>query len=123
MSVNLKRTIAFIIDLYITIGITMILFVIVYRGNLFRIFDHFFAYMLCVYGLFCLKDLSFKNLSIRKKIFGLEVLHNNNAKPNKITLIIRNVLCFIWPIEAILVLLKNKKIEDFIFKTIVTNTK
>lgn len=70
------------------------------------------------------KDLIFKNASIGKKIMNLQVVTKDNNKPNVIALILRNIfICYIYPISFILILIFNKSLGDFVFKTKVVEVK
>ncbi len=47
----------------------------------------------------------------------IRVVDKNKNLPNILKLIVRNITIFIWPVEAILVLLNKKKIGDRLTKT------
>lgn len=66
--------------------------------------------------LYIFKDLLFKNKSLFKKIFNLEILTVNREKPSFFKLIFRNVLSA-GIINDLLIIKNNKTIGDYIFKT------
>ena len=109
MTLKQKRLLSIAIDyfvcLYIVVPITWIL-------NINYIYQFFLVII-----VFSFKDLVFKNKSIGKRKFGLEILDNNNNIPSKLALYLRNFTAVIWFVEIFLILLFNKRIGDFIFKT------
>lgn len=67
------------------------------------------------------KDLVFRNASIGKKILKLKVVTDEGNKPSVKSMLIRNILFLIWPINGIVILSRGKKIEDtFLHLNVVT---
>lgn len=73
--------------------------------------------LIAYYIIFLSKDLVYKNASIGKKILNIRIVNNDGKEPLKKQLIFRNIFIFLWPIEVILIMINNKKIEDYLFKT------
>lgn len=115
-----KRILAAIIDFYVIIYIYFL------SLNLFNTISYFVlerfgsGIILLIFEfiiLFILKDIVFKNASVGKKLTKIEILKYDGSKPNTFELLFRNIFLFITPIELILILFKNKRIGDMIFKT------
>lgn len=114
-----KRLLAFFIDYFIL----CILFAI--NGGMLLCVDtglipqDFTKYVLFCGGiillliilLFIAKD-AINGQSIGKKLMKIKVVDAHGKTPNIFKLIIRNITIYIWPIEAILVLLNKKKLGD-----------
>lgn len=111
---KIKRLLAMLIDYIIAIIISMIISIIVSRG---RIPFNIDFYMYLGWILFTLKDIVFKNYSIGKKKFGLEIKTEKNDIPNLAIILLRNVSLILLPIEIVLIILFNKRFGDIIFKT------
>ena len=91
-----KRLIAGFIDLIIISFIILPVFWTI--ENIFN-FDELVIYNLFLYIIFSFlffsKDLTFKNMSIGKRIFKLKVLTNIEKTPSAIILFLRNVFLVI----------------------------
>jgi len=109
MLIVIKRLLSDSID-YI-----MILFVFLPISWLYESIGNYQSYLILMALGF--KDMILKNKSICKRIFNLEVLTIDDKIPSKFVLFFRNMTMLIWPIEIVLVLFKNKRIGDIIFKT------
>ncbi len=123
----LRRIVAFLIDFFIIMFVSSFLSTLIFL--IFLIFTEqkselliLSSYILIGYILLLTKDLIFKNASIGKKILRIQILTDNNEMPKKTIIVFRNVLIFLWPISTALLIICNKKIEDFIFKTKVVDT-
>jgi len=119
---KVKRLVAAYIDLIVVTAISMLMILIYSKFDLFKVFYYFNEYLIIAVILYICKDLIFKNKSIGKRAVGIQVLKEDGSIPSSLELILRNVLAFVWPIEVILIIIQNKKIEDMIFKTIITET-
>ncbi len=72
---------------------------------------------LCIiYLLFIGKDI-IGGQSIGKRIAKIKVVDTNGNEPDKFRLFLRNITIFIWPIEAIFILLEKPRIGERITKT------
>lgn len=119
MNQKKKRVLSFLID-YIIILIIIDFIMSLWHLN---VLDYFYHQQFFVIILYLLKDLLFYNASIGKKICGIEILKEDNSIPSTLTLIIRNILLILWPLDFLIVLATDKKICDMIFKTKVVNIK
>ncbi len=132
---KIRRCIAFWIDMFIITSLAMLITGIIsyiisifihysYRIDVFNvaIFYMMNVYMIIAFMLILFKDFTYKNASIGKKLLLLQVLKDNGEIPSKTALIFRNILSFLWPISLIMVLICDKRIEDFIFQTKVVST-
>lgn len=119
----IRRVIAFYIDMLvygfviIMVGVPLLmLFFQLFVGDIIRnVFVNVFYIIFFV--IFSFKDLLYKNASVGKKILHLKVVTDDNKIPCRKTIILRNVLTFIWPVDFIVLLISGKKIEDWVFKT------
>ncbi len=68
-------------------------------------------------GIVISKDLYFKNGSLGKKIFKLEIVTLRNERPTNLVKILRNLTIIIWPIECVLILIGKERIGDRLCKT------
>lgn len=115
---KIKRIFSITIDLFIAMFIGLGIFVII--TEIFNITDKLlynilqFIWMTTVISI---KDLSFKEGSLGKKICQLEITTTNNEKISNLIKILRNLTIFIWPVELLLVLILNKRLGDVIFNT------
>lgn len=91
---KLKRFVALMIDGFIIAT--------VYNLLIYIIFGEFIYLRVLEIGYICLimlRDLTFRNQSIGKKLLNLEVISVEGTKPSILQLILRNVTTIIWPIE------------------------
>jgi uncharacterized RDD family membrane protein YckC len=83
---------------------------------------NFLGFLLMLIGGFIyliLKDLVFRNKSIRKKIMGLHIISDSTkTQPTKRTIMIRNLTWIMFSIDLIIFLIKGKRLGE-----IITNTK
>ena len=68
---------------------------------------------MCIYFF---KDI-INGQSIGKRIMRIRVVDLNGKKPSLFKLVIRNITIFIWPVEALLVLLDKQRLGDRLAKT------
>lgn len=119
---KVKRFVAMIIDQYIVAFIFCLFVLILYR-DIEALIEKIDLYILLAMILMLFKDLIFRNASIGKKLMGIEIRNIDGSIPSILTLIIRNITIIIWPIEAIMIIMCDKKIGDIIFKTDVNYSK
>lgn len=120
---KLKRILAWIIDWNIS-GIPALLYALIFKKivelqglNVIGVLLFVF-FVLSFPAFFVLRDVIFKGQSIAKRIFKLRVVDNEtNTLPETKKLIVRNVFFFIYPVDAIMLLVTNKSLGD-----IATNT-
>lgn len=125
---KLKRILAWIIDWNIS-GIPAILYTFIFReiakgqgvsaiGVLLFVF-----FLLSFPAIFVFRDIIFKGRSIAKRIFNLHVIDKQtNEPPSKQKLMLRNVFFFIYPVDAIMLLVTNQSLGDMVTNTtVVTN--
>lgn len=108
----LKRVIAMLIDFYISLLITLPLFAILLINN-----KNDFIINILIIILLLLKDLTFKNQSIGKKLMKIEIKKLDNSNPKVYELILRNIFLPIWPLGFIMLILVDKTIGDILFNT------
>lgn len=117
-----KRYGAFVIDVIIASLIGYAAFIItlevvyynypdVIESN-FLIANHVYNFVVLL--LIVCKDLVFRNASIGKKILKLKVVTDEGNIPSIKSMILRNLLFLIFPINGIVILSKGKKIEDIL---------
>jgi uncharacterized RDD family membrane protein YckC len=123
-SLKLKRLMAIIIDFILIIFVSTIITTIITFDNFNLSASTFYKiistsiYCILFIAMFISKDLLFKNASLGKKIFGLEIFLENNKIPNKKTIIKRTSFSFpLFPIDIILIILNNKTRGDVRYKT------
>lgn len=118
MGINVKRMIAAIIDFF-AIAMAAMIFVGVFtalkidRTVLGIVYSAFLALLV----LF--KDFVFKNASFGKKLLQLKIVKTDGTKPRFIDLLLRTLTLVIFPVEIILVLVRNKRLGDALAKTAV----
>lgn len=112
-----KRLAAAYIDMYISAAI------VIFIDILLDILNVKFTFPILVLELFVgiifgFKDFVYGNASIGKHLLGFEIVSTSGKKITYTRLFLRNcVFSVIWPIESILILLYNKRLGDYIFKT------
>ena len=119
-----KRIVANIIDVLVCGGAIFIVTIVPLIKEFFLglgrpsgILAYYYAIGLCIiYLLFIGKDI-IGGQSIGKRIAKIKVVDSVGNIPNIIRLFIRNITIFIWPIEAIFILLEKPRIGERITKT------
>lgn len=76
-----------------------------------------FIYYMIAMALIMFKDTIFNNKGIGKSLLNLEIVSYDGTKITIVKTILRNITVIIWPVEAIMIVLFNKRIGDIIFKT------
>ena len=113
-----KRMLAWIID-YNLYGLPAIVYAIIFRKitetqGLNPLYAIIFVILVLSYPvIFVFRDVIFKGRSIAKRILNLQVIDNEtNALPSKQKLVIRNLFFFIYPVDAIILIVTKKSIGD-----------
>ena len=71
-----------------------------------------------------LRNLVFKGKYTLRGVMKLEIIDKNNKTPNKWILTIRDFINYrLFPLNVLLILISNKTIGDYIFKTLVVSKK
>lgn len=103
-----NRILGFAIDFFVVFFSGTMLGIIVMSFNSNLYFDSAMCFMCFWYiGGIMLKDLFGQSLG--KKFAGIEIISNNGKKIPKYKLILRNVTCFMWPIEFLVVSLSENR--------------
>ena len=121
-----KRLLAFIIDFMLFMFAFMFISMFIIYDDYFLFNEQFdkncyIAYVVCliiIIVLFIGKDM-LKGQSLGKRIMKIKVVTIKGESPRIWQCILRNLTFFIWPIEALLLLLDKRKIGDVLAKTIV----
>ena len=116
MTLNKKRFIAFAIDYLIIEGIegtALILAMLIQTETALNIAMIFAAVVEVAY---LLRDV-IGGQSIGKRIMRIKVVDKNGEKASVSRLVLRNITAYIWPVEALLMLLKKERIGDRLAKT------
>lgn len=122
MKIKLKRLVAGYIDFIICCLLgTSISKVITLRNNNFT-FISVSIYAISTIIFIILKDIVFKNASIGKWLFKLEIVKTDETKLRFVDIIKRNVLYIILiPLEVLLLIIHDKRIGDLLAKTLVVS--
>lgn len=117
---KIKRILAAIIDFYIICFLSSA-FVCISTLGKFNI-TPFSVIMYLTFSILLLliKDFAFKNSSIGKKLFKLKIVKIDGTKLTIFDIIKRNIpVIILFPIEAILSIIKKRRIGDVWGKTLV----
>lgn len=131
---KLKNLVVFIFDLYylaliISIIISVLLEKFTFYGtnfykndymatSLIRLKINFYITIFIV----SIRNLVFKGKYTLRGIMNLEIIDKNNKTPNKWILTIRDFINYrLFPLNVLLILIFNKTIGDYIFKTLVVS--
>lgn len=114
-----KRILAMIIDYFILLLLLeIIIYLYSYFNNIDPLFLHNDIEIVIALLMLTLKDLTFKNKSIGKKIMNLEIRYKNDKIPSIIVIFIRDyILICTWIINLLLIILKKTTIGDIICNT------
>lgn len=113
---NVKRLLAGYIDYAIAFALLLVFFVCFTDCR--PTFGLLLLSELVLYVLFIFRDLMFGNASIGKKICRLQVVSVIDEEKAKMSqLILRNITCFILPVEVLLILTNNQRLGDMLAKT------
>lgn len=88
----------------------------------FELFWKMYYIFLLVFMFICFFKDVINGQSIGKRIMKIKVVDLNGNKASLFNLIIRNITIFIWPVEALLVLLNKERLGDRLIYLISDNT-
>ncbi len=118
MKNKLKRLLAGFIDFYISCLFGTVVFDIVTLGKNKYTFISVSIYTISTLAFLLLKDAIFKNASIGKRIFKLEIAKKDKTKLTIIDVIKRNIpIVILLPAEVLLLIINNRRIGDIWAKT------
>lgn len=118
MNDKTKRILAAIIDFYIICFISTAFIGVLTLGK-FGVTPFSITMYLVLYSfLLLMKDFAFKNASIGKRIFKLEVEKTDETKLTIVDIIKRNIpILVLLPVELLLLIVNNRRIGDTWAKT------
>lgn len=133
---KLKNLVVFIFDLYylaliISIIISVLLEKFTFYGTNFYKNDYMATSLIrskinfyITIFIVSIRNLVFKGKYTLRGIMKLEIIDKNNKTPNKWILTIRDFINYrLFPLNVLLILIFNKTIGDYIFKTLVVSKK
>lgn len=133
---KLKNLVVFIFDLYylaliISIIISVLLEKFTFYGTNFYKNDYMATSLIrskinfyITIFIVSIRNLVFKGKYTLRGIMNLEIIDKNNKTPNKWILTIRDFINYrLFPLNVLLILIFNKTIGDYIFKTLVVSQK
>lgn len=133
---KLKNLVVFIFDLYylaliISIIISVLLEKFTFYGTNFYKNDYMATSLIrskinfyITIFIVSIRNLVFKGKYTLRGIMNLEIIDKNNKTPNKWILTIRDFINYrLFPLNVLLILIFNKTIGDYIFKTLVVSKK
>ena len=131
---KLKNLVVFIFDLYylaliISIIISVLLEKFTFYGTNFYKNDYMATSLISskinfyiTIFIVSIRNLVFKGKYTLRGIMNLEIIDKNNKTPNKWILTIRDFINYrLFPLNVLLILIFNKTIGDYIFKTLVVS--
>lgn len=131
---KLKNLVVFIFDLYylaliISIIISVLLEKFTFYGTNFYKNDYMATSLIrskinfyITIFIVSIRNLVFKGKYTLGGIMNLEIIDKNNKTPNKWILTIRDFINYrLFPLNVLLILIFNKTIGDYIFKTLVVS--
>ena len=131
---KLKNLVVFIFDLYylaliISIIISVLLEKFTFYGTNFYKNDYMSTSLIrskinfyITIFIVSIRNLVFKGKYTLRGIMNLEIIDKNNKTPNKWILTIRDFINYrLFPLNVLLILIFNKTIGDYIFKTLVVS--
>ena len=118
MNDKIKRILAAIIDFYIICFLSSAFIGVITLGQFSITPFSITTYLIIFFMLLLIKDFGFKNTSIGKRIFKLKVAKTDGTKLMIVDVIKRNIpIIFLLPIEALLLIVNNRRIGDIWAKT------
>lgn len=113
MELRIRRLVAAYIDFFISCFISSFLVLIVSLGKLDTTVFNVCVYLGTFVITFVLKDLTFKNASIGKKILHIKILKKGQQNIDTITIIKRSIpLILLYPLEGLFILIDNHRLGD-----------
>ena len=133
---KLKNLVVFIFDLYylaliISIIISVLLEKFTFYGTNFYKNDYMATSLIrskinfyITIFIVSIRNLVFRGKYTLRGVMNLEIIDKNNKTPNKWILTIRDFINYrLFPLNVLLILIFNKTIGDYIFKTLVVSKK
>ena len=121
---KVKRILAALIDFYIICILCTAFVGVITLGKFSTTSFSITAYIMVYLVLLLTKDLTFKNASVGKRIFKLEIIKADGTKLVAADIIKRNISAiFLLPLEALVTLVNNRRIGDIWAKTSVVLTR
>ena len=121
---KIKRILSGFVDFYIDCFLGTIVFNFVAFGEKKFTFVSVSIYIISTLAFIVLKDFTFKNASIGKRIFKLEVVKTDGTKLMTVDIIKRNIsIIVILPVEIFLIIIDNRRIGDIWAKTSIVYNK
>jgi len=120
-NILIKRILAFIIDMFAIgfLGAVISIIIELIYGETYLLDFIFYAVIILLF----LKDISYKDGSFGKVRLGLKIVSvPDKEKVSIVNKIVRNITLFIWPIELIVLLIKNRKLMDSLLSLEVIDT-
>ncbi|MBE6571828.1 MAG: RDD family protein [Ruminococcaceae bacterium] len=113
-----NRIVAFLIDhMIICFALAFLGFAqMLIKTDLLWLWRMYYIIFLAFLFAYFFKDVV-NGQSVGKRIMKIKVVDMDGNKPSIFNLIIRNITIFIWPVEAILVLLNKQRLGDILAKT------
>ena len=120
MNIKIKRILASLIDFYIICFVASLCIAIVTNVT-FSITPFFvITYLVLTFLMLLGKDFIFKNASIGKRIFKLKIIKIDEKGLTFFDILKRNApVLLLLPLEALLIIVKNKRVGDIWAKTTV----
>jgi len=106
-----------VIDFYVICLLASIFVGIITLGQFSVTQFSIVIYLVSCFLLLLVKDITFKDASIGKRMLKLKIVRFDGTKVSTVDTIKRNLTILLLPIEIVLVLTKNKRIGDIIAKT------
>jgi len=117
MNCKARRMLAGVIDFYVICLLASIFVGIITLGQFSVTQFSIVIYLVSCFLLLLVKDITFKDASIGKRMLKLKIVRFDGTKVSTVDTIKRNLTILLLPIEIVLVLTKNKRIGDIIAKT------
>ncbi len=119
-----KRMLAFIIDWnLIMLPLAAVFFVLIppmtqYPDSAPLLLPLLVALMILFFGIFMFRDSIFGTRSLGKKLFGLRIIDKESCTiATRDQRIVKNLLAFVYPIDAVFLLLFGRTFGNMISKT------
>ena len=123
MNIRIKRLLAAIIDFYIICFLSSA-FIGVFTMGKFNVTPFSVTlYIAISFVLLIIKDFVFKNASVGKRIFKLEIKKTDETKVTILDVIKRTLpIVVLLPIEVFLLIFNNRRIGDIWAKTFISSS-
>ncbi len=122
MNYKIKRLVAAIIDFYVICFVSTGFIYILTFGELSVTPGFVAIYLLSFFLLLLTKDLAFRNASIGKRIFKMEVVKTDEKELRIIDIIKRNLsIVVLLPIEILMLIIDGRRLGDIWAKTTISS--